>query len=373
MAVTDSSFSPSLSSCSATSIWRQEGTHRGKLTMIRYFTFAFVLLAMLLASTITHAQQGNLPVPMQKLPSYPPVVCVAPNWTPVSCASRTPTYGPQNELSGWQCGNVRVIMSSDSTIPSLEFLITGTEQRDNRFKLVKGEKLYLNGKLCTSFPEHNKTESLPPYPPVTCLKLDGTPELCENRNPAPPPADEQAVKCLKPDGTEQPCASRQSYFEPAKRYDAEGLEKLLPPPFGPTNKTFLGGERGGRIDQHIERWKALAASGDDVEIRGFCWSACTLVTAYIPKERLCFSVTAVLAFHLARFLNGEPSIEGSRQMFNAYPEDIRAWLRAKGGLEKMPLKGFWLMFPSELWQMGYRDCDKLGSIPGNISGTIWKR
>jgi hypothetical protein len=185
---------------------------------------------------------------------------------------------------------------------------------------------------------------------------------------AAPVYAEQAVKCLKPDGTEESCASRQPFFEPTKRYDAEGLEKLLPPPFGPTDKTFLGREQGGRIDQHIERWKALAASGEDVEIRGFCWSACTLVTAYIPKERLCFSKTAMLAFHLARFSNGEPSIEGSRWMFNAYPEDIRAWLRAKGGLEKMPLQGFWLMFPSELWQMGYRDCAWLGSTPGTPQG-----
>jgi hypothetical protein len=122
-------------------------------------------------------------------------------------------------------------MSSDSTTFSMEFLITGTEQRDNRFKLVKDE-LYLNGRLCTSFPEHKKTESLPPHPPVTCLKPDGTPEPCDSRKPAPPaPADEQAVKCLKPDGTEESCASRQSYFEPTKRYDAEKLEKLLPPPF----------------------------------------------------------------------------------------------------------------------------------------------
>jgi hypothetical protein len=202
---------------------------------------------------------------------------------------------------------------------STEYLVTGTEQRDNHFKHVKDD-LYLNGKLCTSLSEPKKTESLPPHPPVTCLKPDGTPEPCESRKPAPPaPADEQAVKCLKPDGTEESCASRQSYFEPTKRYDAEGLEKLLPPPFGPTNKSFLGGERGGRIDQHVERWKALAASGDDVEIRGFCWSACTLVTAYIPKERLCFSKTAMLAFHLARFPNGEPSIEGSRWMFNCLP------------------------------------------------------
>ena len=69
------------------------------------------------------------------------------------------------------------------------------------------------------------------------------------------PAYGQPVKCLKPDGTEESCASRQ---------------------FGSTNTTFLGSEWGGRIDQHVERWKALAASGEDVEIRDLCPSACTL-------------------------------------------------------------------------------------------------
>ena len=45
--------------------------------MIRYLTFA---LAATLFYSIAHAQQGNLPTPVQKLPAYPPVVCVAPNW-----------------------------------------------------------------------------------------------------------------------------------------------------------------------------------------------------------------------------------------------------------------------------------------------------
>jgi len=140
----------------------------------------------------------------------------------------------------------------------------------------------------------------------------------------------------------------------------------LPPPFGPSHKAWLGRERGGRIDQHIERWKALAASGDDVEIRGRCASACTLVLAHVPKERLCFGQTAVLMFHLARYLNGEPSMEASRAMFNAYPQDIQMWLRNKGGVEKMPLKSFWLLFPSELWQMGYRRCETLGTTPEDL-------
>src|SRR5262249_5221378 len=87
-----------------------------KLTMARYFT-SFVLLALLMASTVTHAKKGNMPVPVQKLPPYPPTVCVAPNWTTLSCDSRAPAYGPQNEPSGWQCDNVRVTEIVDSTVP----------------------------------------------------------------------------------------------------------------------------------------------------------------------------------------------------------------------------------------------------------------
>src|SRR5262245_22267803 len=51
-------------------------------------------------------------------------------------------------------------------------------------------------------------------------------------------------------------------------------------------KTVLYEERGGRLLDHWERWKALAAQGGEVEIRGPCWSACTLILAHIPRERL---------------------------------------------------------------------------------------
>jgi hypothetical protein len=163
------------------------------------------------------------------------------------------------------------------------------------------------------------------------------------------PAYGETIKCLKPDGTEESCASRQLDLFPAA--DA----------FGPIIESFLRAEYGGRIDQHIARWKALAASDDNVEIRDLCASACTLVTAYIPKQRLCFSPTALLAFHHARSLNGEIAMDASQMMFNSYPQDIRMWLQNKGGLEKMPVDGYWYMLPSELWQMGYRRCEKLGS------------
>ena len=61
----------------------------------------------------------------------------------------------------------------------------------------------------------------------------------------------QTVKCFKQDGIEEPCASRQLDMFPADEA------------FGSVTKTPLRAEYGGRIDQHIERWKALAESGDD--------------------------------------------------------------------------------------------------------------
>jgi len=95
------------------------------------------------------------------------------------------------------------------------------------------------------------------------------------------------------------------------------------------------------------------------------------VTAYVPKERLCFSQIAVLGFHLARdHFTGEPDIEASRWVFNSYPQDIRMWLQKKGGVEKMPLESLWLLFASELWEMGYRQCDWLGIMPGH---ELWPK
>src|SRR5262245_60329084 len=149
--------------------------------------------------------------------------------------------------------------------------------------------------------------------------------------------------------------------------------KQLPSPFRPINKTFLEKDwRGGNLAKHKEYFKAVAASGDEVEVRDPCWSACTLVLAYIPKERLCFSQTATLGFHLVRFSDTKiPAMIASWEMFKSYPQEIRTWLEAKGGVEKMPLDGFWLLFPSELWQMGYRQCDWLGTVPP-ISGPTRK-
>ena len=139
---------------------------------------------------------------------------------------------------------------------------------------------------------------------------------------------------------------------PKRRFDGAAPQKIV-----------LYEERGGRIVDHWERWKALAAQGGEVEIRGPCWSACTLIMAHIPRERLCFDKHAELNFHLAMRPSGEPSMEASRWMVDQYPEDIRDWSKTMGGVERMPLPSlnqpaqtFYMLFPVQLWAMGYRKC-----------------
>jgi hypothetical protein len=126
--------------------------------------------------------------------------------------------------------------------------------------------------------------------------------------------------------------------------------------------TVLQNESGGYLAIYQYRFETLAAKGDDVQIRGKCLSACTLVLAYIPRERLCFHKTAWLGFHRASLSDGavnELTMKETQAMFDSYPQDIRTWLQQRGGIEKMPDGvGFWAIGASELWKMGYQKCEE---------------
>jgi hypothetical protein len=106
----------------------------------------------------------------------------------------------------------------------------------------------------------------------------------------------------------------------------------------------------------MRRWRELAQSDDDVEIRGPCFSACTLIVGYVPKERICFGDHASLQFHAAREVDGKVSEWATWRMFNDYPNDIRNWLKARGGVPKMTIANFWELRAEELWDMGYHKC-----------------
>jgi hypothetical protein len=142
----------------------------------------------------------------------------------------------------------------------------------------------------------------------------------------------------------------------------------------PKPKTVLYDEPGGDYWEHWRRFKALADSGNDVEIRGACVSGCTVVMIHVPNDRLCFGEASSLQFHMAREpVTGTPSAEFTRdKMVNQYPEDVRAWIIAKGGVEKMNIQQMWKLDASELWRMGYRKCPP-GLTAEEMERETWRK
>ncbi len=71
-------------------------------------------------------------------------------------------------------------------------------------------------------------------------------------------------------------------------------------------------------------------------IDGSCFSACTLVTALIPRDKICITERAVLGFHAGWFENKEgervTSPTGTRVLYEMYPPIIRNWIARQGGL-----------------------------------------
>jgi hypothetical protein len=141
-------------------------------------------------------------------------------------------------------------------------------------------------------------------------------------------------KCLKLDGTEEPCESR--HTRPV---------------------ILVIDDSGGPLIDYVDRWQKVSIAGHEVEVLGFCDSACTTVVAFVPKDKLCFGKNASLKFHQARVsMYGSASPEMTKWMFDQYPPDIRGWIVTHGDYEKIPDKGFWTLTASDLWKMGYRRC-----------------
>jgi hypothetical protein len=93
---------------------------------------------------------------------------------------------------------------------------------------------------------------------------------------------------------------------------------------------------GGSLGQYLLRFAAMRDAGEQVIIDGNCFSSCTLVTALIPKDRVCITERAALGFH-ASWVDDKKghrriSIEGTRALFQMYPRSIRSWITRNGGL-----------------------------------------
>jgi hypothetical protein len=98
---------------------------------------------------------------------------------------------------------------------------------------------------------------------------------------------------------------------------------------------LISDDQGGQIGAYLAKYQALRASGDRVEIDGTCASACTMLLGVIPRDRICVTPRAVLAFHSAWTPTSEGkqiSSAGNFYLWSNYPSDVRKWIIAHGGL-----------------------------------------
>jgi len=100
--------------------------------------------------------------------------------------------------------------------------------------------------------------------------------------------------------------------------------------------TRIRGDMGGPLGRYLRMFAAIRDSGERVVIDGNCFSACTLVIAMIPKERICITERAALGFHAGWISrqSGRPVVnpEGTRLLYELYPLPIRRWITNQGGL-----------------------------------------
>ncbi len=116
--------------------------------------------------------------------------------------------------------------------------------------------------------------------------------------------------------------------------------------------------QGGKLADHRQRFADYQATKAKVELRGPCYSACTLITAYVSKADLCIAEDAFFAFHAVRSLERHELMPGATAtMYWQQPGQIRSWIDRMGGHENLPLDGYWTMYDRELWAMGYPKCN----------------
>lgn len=142
-------------------------------------------------------------------------------------------------------------------------------------------------------------------------------------------------------------------------YSIFGVILMLAAGFEPAHAYTIQNDRGGMLDQYVQRFRSIAASGERVVVDGPCYSACTLVLTYVPRDRICATSRAMFGFHRAYTMdmatgrNMGDSYDDTMRMIQSYPTNIQSWIQRRGGAAAMPSGGFWTMSGSEA---GLRRC-----------------
>jgi hypothetical protein len=112
-----------------------------------------------------------------------------------------------------------------------------------------------------------------------------------------------------------------------------------------TETIQVADDHGGFVYLYQQKWEKLAAQKANIRIVGICASACTLLTGYFPRNDICVTPDAALGFHAGTF----PFVTDT--LMQIYPEDIRKWIDAHGGLT---FQLIWLQRP-EIYKY-FRKC-----------------
>jgi len=116
----------------------------------------------------------------------------------------------------------------------------------------------------------------------------------------------------------------------------------------------VSSDRGGMLGQRASEIRQLLATGQRVELRGICLSACTM---YLALPNACVDRAANFGFH-GPTRNGQslPQHEfehWSGVMADTYREPLRSWYLTEA---RYRMSGYYQVSGSDLINMGYSQC-----------------
>lgn len=113
-------------------------------------------------------------------------------------------------------------------------------------------------------------------------------------------------------------------------------------------------DTGGGLGDRSALVRRLASSGQRVELRGTCYSACTL---YLALANVCVSPSADFGFHGPSFhgrrLTGSEFERWSQMMAQHYREPLRSWFLSTA---RYRVSDYYRMSGAALIRMGYPSC-----------------
>jgi len=113
---------------------------------------------------------------------------------------------------------------------------------------------------------------------------------------------------------------------------------------------IIGYDGGGVIAQYEARAEQLAKSGEEIRVKGYCMSACTIMITR-PGVNTCVTRNAALGFHRGTYYIGSRKVRFPIE----YNHPVQTWINSRGGL---PWDGSFLVMTWPDTGIYFRECGK---------------